>query len=151
MVKPTVQELEKLIEPILEGIDVELVDIQYRMENRSQMLRLFIDSKEGVNLELCTNVTRLVKKTVDDHDIDYDHMEVSSPGLDRVIKRNKKPERFIGEQVQVKTQKTYSGPKKVVGILKEVNNDTITVENNNDSYSIPWDVITTLRLHPDFV
>ncbi|NLB88738.1 MAG: ribosome maturation factor RimP [Syntrophomonadaceae bacterium] len=151
MVRLSAQEIEKLIEPILEGINVELVDIQYRMENKSLMLRLFIDSEEGVSLGLCTDVTRLVKKEIDDRDIDYDHMEVSSPGLDRIIKRNKKPERFIGEQVQVKMQKTYSGPKKVVGVLKGVNNETITVENNTDSYSIPWDVITTLRLHPDFV
>lgn len=149
--KVTVQEIEKLIEPSLEDINVELVDIQYRMENKARMLRLFIDREEGVNLELCTSVTRLVKKIIDDKEIDYDHMEVSSPGIDRIIKQNKRPDRFIGQQVQVKTLKSFTGPKKIVGVLSQVDNDTITVENDTDSYSIPWDVITVLRLHPEFV
>lgn len=149
--KVSVREIEKLIEPILEDINVELVDIQYRMENKALMLRLFIDREEGVNLELCTDVTRLVKKIIDDNDIDYDHMEVSSPGIDRIIKRNQKPDRFIGQQVQVKTLKSFSGPKKIIGVLSQVDDETITVENDTDSYSIPWDVITILRLHPEFV
>lgn len=145
-----IEQIEQIIEPIINSINVELVDIEYRIENQDQMLRVFIDREEGVTLELCTDVTRLVKKVLDENDITYDHFEVSSPGLDRIIKREKNPQRFIGQQVKVKTLKSYT-PKNIVGVLNQVNNDSITVENNTDSYNIPWDVITIIRLHPEFV
>ncbi len=142
--------LEELLEGQLNTINVELVNVEYRMENKDQMLRIFIDHSEGVDLGLCTEVTKLVKKLIDDTDINYDHLEVSSPGLDRIIKRNKHPERFIGQQVKVKTLKSFPGPRKLVGILTQVNDEMITVADDTDNYEIFWDVVTTLRLHSDF-
>ncbi|HZK42790.1 MAG TPA: hypothetical protein VFC73_00680 [Syntrophomonadaceae bacterium] len=150
MVRSYVQQIEELIFEELKGKNIELVDIEYRREKNVQMLRLFIDHEQGVNLQTCTDATKLVQKIIDENDIKYDHIEVSSPGLDRIIKKDKRPDRFIGKQVSVNTRKSYAGPKKIVGILKQVDDETLTVENNNNSYNISWEVVTTLRLHPDF-
>lgn len=143
-------EIEELLTPIFNEIKVELVDVEYRMENKDQMLRVFIDREIGVDLGLCTDVTKSIKKFLDEKNIEYDHLEVSSPGLNRIIKKHQNPSRFIGEQVKVKTLKSFTGPKNIVGILQQVNNETITIVNNDDNYNIPWEAVTTLRLHPDF-
>ncbi|HZJ84435.1 MAG TPA: ribosome maturation factor RimP [Syntrophomonadaceae bacterium] len=149
--KPSVLQVEELLKPILMGMDVELVDLIYRFENKAQILRLFIDKETGVTLELCTAVTKVVKNLLDEKDINYDNLEVSSPGLDRIIKRDHNAKRFIGEQVKARTLKKFSGPKNIVGVLTYMDRETITIENNDDSYNIPWDAVSNLRLHPDFV
>ena len=145
-----IKELEGLIEDRLNNHNVELVDIEYRMENKNRILRIFIDHNDGVDLKLCTDITKLVKNIIDENNIYYDNLEVSSPGLDRIIKKDKNPARFISQQVRVQTLKSYPGPKKIIGVLTEVNDDIITVANDTDNYQIQWDVITSLRLHSDY-
>lgn len=150
MAENYIKQLEDLIEGHLKTKNIELVEIEYRMENKNRMLRIFIDHSDGVDLKLCTDVTKLIKNIIDEKDIYYDHMEVSSPGLDRIIKKDKNPKRFAGQQVRVQTLKSYSGPRKIIGILTDVNGEIVTVTTDTDNYQIEWDVITNLRLHSDF-
>ncbi|MBO8159392.1 ribosome maturation factor RimP [Thermosyntropha sp.] len=149
MVKLAVQEIEKIIEPILQRIDIELVDVQYRRENKEQILRIFIDKEEGVDLNVCSEATRAVKAIIDEQDIFYDHLEVSSPGLDRIIKKDKNPARFIGRKVKVKMKKDYPDFKNIIGILDEINEQNLVLRVDGQEVEIPWEMTLTVRLYPD--
>jgi ribosome maturation factor RimP len=133
----------------LSSSNIELVDIQYHKKNKEQVLRIFIDSEDGVSLELCSDATRLVKDIIDGKNIYYDHLEVSSPGLDRVLKRDKDFKRFIGHKIKIKTLKAYAGPRKILGILKDFNIHSIIVELDNDTMIIPRSMITVVKLDPE--
>jgi len=145
-----VQNLETLIETELEPHNIELVALEYRKENRDQMLRIFIDSETGVDLNLCTQVTRMVKPLVDEGDFYYDHLEVSSPGLDRPLKHDKDFLRFQGYMVKIKMLKEYDGPKKISGVLTGVNHKYIQVKVEENILDLPRELLSTVRLHPDY-
>jgi len=149
IVGSVIQQIEKPIEDRLSSSNIELVDIQYRKENQEQVLRILIDSEAGVSLELCSEATHMVKDIIDEKDIFYDHLEVSSPGLDRVLKKDKDFERFTGKKIKVKTLKAYNGFRKVKGILKGFDNEHIKVESHNEVMTIPRDMITIVKLDPD--
>lgn len=149
MPKLTVQEIEEIIEPILKNINIELVDVQYRRENKDQILRVFIDTEKGVDLDTCTEATRAIKAVIDEKDIFYDHLEVSSPGLDRIIKKDKSPERFRGKKIKIKMKKDYPLFKNVTGILEDVDNEKINLTVDGQKIEIPWEMTLTVRLYPD--
>lgn len=139
------------IETKLAEIDVELVDTQYRKENQEQVLRFFIDRDGGVNLDDCSEATRRLKDLIDSQDIYYDYLEVSSPGMDRLIKTNRDLQRFTGCKIKVKTVKAYSGPRTVIAFLRGFSDEELTVETDDgESLSIPRNMISLIRLQPEF-
>ena len=89
------QELVSEIECRLAQIDIELHEVEYRRESEGQILRIFIDKDSGVDLDTCAKASRAVKSIIDEKDLYYDHMEVSSPGLDRVLKKERDFIRFL--------------------------------------------------------
>lgn len=141
--------IEPLIEEELSQAGIELVELQYRKENEEQFLRVFIDRDTGVDLELCTRASRLVKPIVDEENLYYDHLEVSSPGIDRVIKKDQDFVRFTGEKVRVKMLKQYEGPGKIIGILKNATDKQIVVETDEEIKAVPREMVSIVRLHPD--
>jgi ribosome maturation factor RimP len=115
-------------------------------------LRVYIDREGGVDLEACATASQRLREVVDatETEILYDHMEVSSPGLDRIIKTEKDLLRFTGYKVKVKTLKAYSGPRKIIGILKGFSAKEISIQDQEQNLlNIPRDMITVIRLHPD--
>lgn len=134
----------------LEQHNIELVAIEYHKENREQRLRLFIDCEAGVDLNLCTQVTRIIKPLVDEGDFYYDHFEVSSPGLDRLLKKDKDFLRFQGYMVKTKMLKEYDGPNKITGVLMGVNDKYIQVKVDENILDLPRELLSTVRLHPDY-
>ena len=88
--------LQDLVAEPLAKLGLELVDIEYKREAGDRILRIFIDRMGGVDLEACSAASRAVKDLIDDAQVEYDHMEVSSPGLDRVIKTDRDLLRFKG-------------------------------------------------------
>jgi len=148
-VKPVIHQVEKLVAGRLDSLGIELVDIEYRNENRGKVLRIFVDADSGVDLQLCSKVTHLIKDVIDDNDISYDHLEVSSPGLDRVLKKDKDFDRFSGQKVKIKTSKSFDGPHTIVGILKGYEDGYIKVETENEEMAVPRAMATIVRLHPD--
>jgi ribosome maturation factor RimP len=144
--------LEELLAPELEIIQVEIVDLEYRKENREQMLRVFIDSPDGVDLELCSKCTRIIKNVIDDReDIMYDHIEVSSPGLNRVIKKERDFARFAGQRVKIRTSEAFDNCKNFTGILKDTNSEYLNIETEDQqAISLPRASITIVRLCPEY-
>ena len=149
MTKAAWRQIEPLIEDELNTAGIELVELQYRKENEEQFLRVFIDHEAGVDLEICTRASRLVKPLVDGEDVFYDHLEVSSPGIDRVLKTEKDFFRFAGERVIVKMKKPYDGPGKITGILRSVTDQQIELEIEQELKTIPREMVSIVRLYPD--
>ena len=105
MQRTLVDELLDLVEPILDDFGTELVDLEFKQEGPEWFLRIFVDKEGGVNLDDCAEVSREVSAILEVEDIiDRAYrLEVSSPGIDRPLKKPQDFERFTGERVKVKT------------------------------------------------
>lgn len=101
----TLDRVQHLIAPLLEDLGFELVDLEYKREGRDWFLRLFIDKQGGVTLDDCVNVSHEVSALLDVEDVIETayRLEVSSPGLDRPLKKTQDYDRFAGRLVKVKT------------------------------------------------
>lgn len=149
MAKETVKRIENLITPVLAGIGIELLEVEYRKEHGDQMLRIFIDREEGVDLNTCTQATRAVQDLIEQENIEYDHLEISSPGLDRLLKKEKDFAAFKGERVKVRTLQPMEGQKNFQGRLGDVDEKILQLETDGKIKSIPRDIISIVRLDPE--
>jgi ribosome maturation factor RimP len=112
-------DLEKLIEPVATGMGYELVDVQ--ASNGGRMLRLFIDKPGGIHVEDCAAVSRQLSRVFEVEGVDYDRLEVSSPGLDRPLRKAADFERFAGQKAELRMRAPdASGRRRFVGVLRGV-------------------------------
>lgn len=142
-------DLSSLLEKTVNQLGYELVDLE--MSNRGKLLRLFIDKPEGVNIDDCTLVSNHVSHLLAvEHDVDYDRLEVSSPGLDRVLKKPADFERFTGERVKLKLRVPLEGRKNYVGKLQGFENGEVVLQREEAVDRIALSNIEKARLDPDF-
>lgn len=125
------EQIEKIILPIAEKEFVEIVDIEYVRENGDNVLRIYIDADKGVNLDLCTKMSHLFGSELDKKDPIEGHyiLEISSPGIDRILKKEKDFFRFIGLCIKVKIAVAINNQKNFKGKLVSVKNNKIVVED----------------------
>lgn len=125
------EQIEKIILPLAEKETVEIVDVEYVRENGENILRIYIDSPDGVNLDLCTKMSRLFGNEIDKNDPIKDHyiLEISSPGIDRILKKEKDFLRFKGFCIKVTTAKAINNQKHFKGQLVAVANNKIVVDD----------------------
>lgn len=100
-----VDQVSALAAPLLDSLGIELVDIEYRKEGQGMVLRLYIDKPGGVMLDDCADVSRELSEILDVEDIVHAHynLEVSSPGLNRPLKKEADFQRYIGRMVKIRT------------------------------------------------
>ena len=144
-------ELAALLEPTVERLGYELVDIEVRVGGKSGVVRLFIDKPVGVGLEDCEKVSRAVSAVLDVEDPVPGHydLEVSSPGLDRKLTKVEHFQRFMGETVKVQMRFPVEGRRRFRGKLLSLDEDHIEVEVDGRSHSLALATIDTARLVPD--
>lgn len=141
------EKTEKLLEPIMEKNNFELVDVEYIKEAGSWFLRAYIDKEGGITIDDCELVSRELSDLLDKEDYIKESyvLEVSSPGLGRQLKKDKDFERSIGEEVELKLYKPFqyinekgkeASAKELWGILHEYDNDTITLKFEDESTTI---------------
>ncbi len=125
------EQIEKIILPVAEKENVEIVDIEYISENGQKILRIYIDSSEGVNLDLCTKMSHLFGTEIDKDDPIKEHyiLEISSPGIDRILKKEKDFLRFKGFNIKVTTFAAINGQKHFKGSLVAVGSNKIVVDD----------------------
>ena len=127
MKKNIATEIEQLVLPITDANDLELVDVEYVKEGGEFFLRVYIDKEGGVSLNECELVTRALNPILDEKDPIKDnyYLEVSSPGLDRPLKKDKDFVRYQGRDVEIKLYKSMNGSKvhegELVGLTEEKN------------------------------
>ena len=120
---------EELLGPIAEANHVEIYDVEYVKEGSDWYLRCYIDKEEGVSIDDCEAVSRMLSDKLDETDFIDDAyiLEVSSPGLGRQLKKDRHLEKSLLKEVDVKTYKPIDGAKEFRGILKSFDENTITI------------------------
>ena len=135
----------EMAESLLAGSGVELVDVEY-IKEKDRYLRVFIDKPEGIGIEDCQSLSERLEKLLDERDVIPEQyiLEVSSPGLDRVLKKPRDFERERGKQVDVSLYEPMDGEKLVVGTLAGFDGAALTLEGREP---IPKEKIAQVRLH----
>lgn len=145
------QAVEKLVLDFLVGTNLELVDVEYVRE-RDWYLRVYIDKPGGIGIDDCQWLSERIGNKLDEADIIRDsyYLEVSSPGLDRPLKKAKDYIRHTGQKVEVHTFAPLNGKKLIVGILKGLVGDHIVLDIDGTEASIPKDKASLVRLYIEF-
>ena len=122
--------VEDFIVPLLTDMDIELVDIEFRREGHGWVLRLFIDHSGGVTLENCTRVSREVSSYLEVEDpIEHAyHLEVSSPGLERPLKKERDFIRFSGRMARIKLREKRNDQRVFIGKLQGMENEEVLLD-----------------------
>ena len=129
---------EQLIQPIIDANNFELVDVEFVKEGSEWYLRVYIDKDGGITVDDCEVVSRAFNEILDREDYIQEQyiFEVSSPGLLRPLKNEKDYQRSIGKKIDIKLFKAVEKCKEFTGILKEYNDDTITLEFDDKTQQV---------------
>ncbi len=130
--------VETLITSKVSELGYELYDVEYAKEGKDYYLRVFIDKSNGIDLNDCEKVSDGINELLDDADYIKEQyfLEVSSPGIERILRKDKHFKDNIGNTVEVKLFKSINKEKSIVGNLKEFNEESIKIENENGQIQI---------------
>lgn len=126
------EKVENLVKEKIENIGYELYDVEYTKEGKSYFLRIFIDKPEGIDINDCEKVNNEITDMLDEANYIKDpyYLEVSSPGAERILRKDSHLEKNIGTDIDVKLfSKDENGKKEYQGILKSFDKDNIIIEN----------------------
>lgn len=143
--------VSSVVEGIIAGTEMELVDVDYIRE-RDWYLRVYLDKPGGVDLDDCQMVSEKLSAVLDEKDPITENylLEVSSPGLDRVLKKDKDLIRYNGRDVDIQLFKPINGSKQFTGSLEGFTDTTIDFTINGESMTFERSAIAQIRLHLDF-
>jgi len=145
-------QLKAMIEPAVETLGYELVDVELRVGRGRGLVRLFIDHGDGITLDDCERVSRQVSGVLDVEDPiggEYD-LEVSSPGLDRKLLTPAHFDRFVGEEISVRLRRGIDGRRRFRGRLLGRRGDEIDMQVDGEAHVLPLADVDVARLVPDF-
>lgn len=144
-------QLVELIERTVAGMGYELVD--FETSPRGRLLRVFIDrlpGKGGVDLDDCASVSNQLSRLLAVENVDYDRLEVSSPGLDRPLKKAADWQRFAGQDVQLRLRLPLAGQRNFTGRIVGLEGDDAVVAIDGEERRFPLDGIDRARLVPKY-
>jgi len=145
-------QLWDLLEPVIAGLGYELVEIEYQPSLKHGILRIYIDQERGIGLEDCKQVSEQVSALLDVEDPITGHydLEVSSPGLDRPLRKIEDYQRFTGEIARIRLGMPIGGQRNFKGRLAGVEDDAVRLDCENGQVTLPLASIEKARLVPDF-
>lgn len=143
--------VEKLVTDIVQGTALELVDVEY-VKERDWYLRVYLAKDGGIGVDDCQWVSERLENKLDELDPIKDsyYLEVSSPGLDRPLKKAKDFARHLGDKVEVHTFAPVNGRKTLVGTLLSADDGGISIAIDGNPMNIPRDQTSMVRLHVEF-
>jgi ribosome maturation factor RimP len=143
--------VEKLVQDIVTGSAVELVDVEY-VKEREWYLRVFLDKEGGIEIEDCQWVSEKIEAILEERNLIKDsyYLEVSSPGLDRALRKDRDFIRHVGDKLEISTFKLFNGEKKFVGTLKGLIDGNISIDVDGVEVNIPRSQASQVRLYLDF-
>ena len=123
------EKIENLTSKTINDLGYELYDVEYVKEGKDYFLRIYIDSQKGIDLDDCEKVSNAITEVLDKEDYIKEQyfLEVSSPGVERVLRKEKHLKENLENEIQIKLFKPLDGQKQYKGILKEFNDDYITI------------------------
>ena len=143
--------IEKIVQEIVTGSVIELVDVEY-VKEREWYLRVFLDKEGGIEIEDCHWVSERLEAKLEELDPIKEsyYLEVSSPGLDRALRKDRDFTRHIGDKIEISTFAAINGKKSTVGTLVGLNNGDISIDIDGTEMKIPRNQTSQVRLHVDF-
>lgn len=142
--------IEQLLEPTVTGMGYELVDVDFVKEGPNWYLRIFVDKEGGVTIDDCEIVSKGLEKILDENDpIEQAYfLEISSPGIDRPLKKKEDFIKFNGETVEIKLYKLFEGSKEYIGILVayDENDGAVTINVDSKDITFTKKEIASIRL-----
>ena len=144
-------DLNALLEMTVVGLGYELVDVE--MSPRGRTIRVFIDlpgKESGVDVDDCARVSNQLSRLLDVENVDYDRLEISSPGLDRVVKKPEDFERFAGQNIQIKLRIPQGGRRNFQGELLGCKDGKVGLRLEKDDVELEFTNIEKARLVPRF-
>ncbi|PLS16713.1 ribosome maturation factor RimP [Bacillus sp. M6-12] len=156
MSKKVTEIVEELVTPVLDELGLELVEVEYVKEGKNWFLRVFIDKDSGVDIEECGIVSERLSEKLDELDpIPQNYfLEVSSPGAERPLKKDKDFQKAIGKNVFIKTYEPIDGEKEFEGVLSSFDGSEVTVEvrikTRKKTIVIPYEKVAKARLAVTF-
>ena len=141
------ERVESLLEATINNLGYELYDVEYVKEGKDYFLRIFIDKEAGIDLNDCEKVNDGINDLLDQADYIKEQyfLEVSSPGIERILRKDKHLEANIGALVEVKMFKAIEGQKVLQGILKEFSKDSIVIELENKDLEVSRKDISVIK------
>lgn len=142
------EKIRQLVEPVITADGRELIEAEYRREAMGWVLRLFVDQEGGITVDDCAQISRVIGDLLDVADLIQTpyHLEVSSPGLNRPLR---KPEHFqsaIGKMIDVRTTAPLDGRRRFKGLLKDISAEQILMECDGQLYTVPLLLLERARL-----
>ena len=147
----SIVKIEKIVLPVLKEMELELVDIEYLQEGGYWYVRIYIEKLDGdVSLDDCAKVSMAVEDDIDKLIDKKFFLEISSPGVERPLKREKDYIRFTGSKVKVSLKHKINEKKNFEGILSKFENDTVFLMTDNEELEIPFKEVRKANLVYDF-
>lgn len=145
-------DIEDLLAPVIEALGCELWGLEFLSQGRHSKLRIYIERDEGVSVDDCERVSREVSDLLDVEDLmpTAYTLEVSSPGMDRILFRPAQYQDHVGEQVDVRLDYPFEGRKRFIGILAGLENDEVLLRIEDEEYVFPLASVQRARLVPRF-
>jgi ribosome maturation factor RimP len=138
--------LSELLERTLPALGYELVDLELSTQGR--LVRVFIDKADGINVDDCARVSNHLTRLFAVENVDFDRLEVSSPGLDRPLRKAADYARFAGQEAKLTLREPVDGARRLKGILRGLEGDAALVETDAGVRAIPLEAIEKARLVP---
>lgn len=148
-----VEKMSVLIQPIVNSLNYELYYLEFKREGNNNYLRIYIDKKEGnISLEDCESVSRAISDMLDKKDPIKDsyYLEVSSPGIERMLYTEEHLKRYIGYNVQVNISGLLKGKKRYEGELLSLDSQELKIKCEEKDIAIPRDRILNVKLKGNF-
>lgn len=139
-------DLQQLLESTLPGLGYEFVDLE--QSGKGKLLRVYIDKPGGILVEDCARVSNHLSRLLAVENIDYDRLEISSPGLDRLLKKEQDFVRFSGQKARIKVRVPVAGQRNFVGVLRDTRDGKVELEADGKIVSFELGNLDKARLVP---
>ena len=145
-------QLETIIEPIVTSLEYSLWGIDFVPRGRESLLRIYIDSEEGISLDDCVKVSRQVSAVLDVEDpiADEYNLEVSSPGVDRPLFRLEQYEMMAGSMANIRLRMPFEGRRRFKGVIKGIEDRDVILVADGHEFLLPIEVIEKAQIIPQF-
>ena len=152
MASPVIKEVTALIEPILDDMEIELVDIEFLSEQGRWVLRIYVDQSGGITLDACARVSREIDDLIEVKDIFHQGyvLEVSSPGLNRPLKKEKDFEKAVGKKIKIRMATPLKGQRNFRGSLRSFQDGVLYLSVKDNLLLLPYGDVEKANLVYDF-
>jgi len=144
------QQIQQMLESTVEALGFQLWGLEYLSQGRHSTLRLYIDGEDGISVDDCALVSRQVGSVLDVEDpISGDYtLEVSSPGMDRLLFKLEQYAAYVGETIDLRLRHAFEGRRRFKGILKGIEGEDVVVQDDSHEYLLPHSAIERARIQP---